>query len=119
MQIEKKVFSKLFKPKTALAKVDLSLIDDLDAEAVEVLKDADELKTIIDKVEDLRQEFNSRFNSVHDRYEDLREKYGDLLYKASELGADDLGDKAFKGQNDLTNNYSSDWDGDTLNFFRR
>ena len=58
MSTEKRVFNKLFKAKTNLAKVNLSLIDD-------------------------------------------------------------LADKAFKGQNDLTNNYSSDWDGDTLNFFRR
>jgi hypothetical protein len=121
MSTKNVVFNKLFKAKTELSKkVDLSLMDDLDAEAIDVLKDADELKTIIDKVEDLRREFNSRFNDVHDRYEDLRERYGDLLYKANELGAKDLGDKAFKAQNDLTNNYSSaGWDGDTLQFFRR
>ena len=120
MSTEKVVFNKLFKAKTNLAKVNLSLIDDLDTEAIDVLKDADELKAIIDEVEDLRREFNSRFNDVHDRYESLRERYGDLLYKASDLGADDLADKAFKAQNDLTNNYSSvGWDGETLNFFRR
>ena len=119
MSTEKRVFSKLFKAKTNLAKVNLSMIDDLDTEAIDVLKDADELKAIIDEVEDLRQEFNSRFNDVHDRYESLRERYGELLYKASDLGADDLADKAFKGQMDLTNSYGSDWDGDTLNFFRR
>jgi len=114
-----KVYDKLPKQKVSLKKVSLSRLDDLDSESVDVLRNADELRDIIQQVESLKNEFNSRFDDVQSSYENLNEQYDELFTAANELGADDLASKSFQAQNKLTADYGANWDGDTLQFFRR
>lgn len=113
-----KVYSKLPK-RVSLNKISLSRLDDLESESGNVLNNAQDLKDIIEQVESLRREFNSRFDNVQDGYDNLSEQYDELYDAANELGADDLADKAFTAKNKLTTDYHQDWDGDTLQFFRR
>ena len=79
MQIEKKVFSKLFKPKTALSKkVDLSKMNDLDAifyEANDLDEQIDatysELRSLATKALFKIEEFESVWNDIEKTTIDL------------------------------------------------
>ena len=89
MQIEKKVFSKLFKPKTALSKkVALSIISDLNSEYDSIISSTNEL---IDGGSDVSA---AMFNLRQD-FRDLLNRYntGDYINLLSnyENAANDLG----------------------------
>ena len=105
MQIEKKVFSKLFKPKTALSrKVDLALVSELE-QALDLASDGYShafdgfqfMNNIESKIIDLRLEINREikdfFNSgraleLADDVDNLQTLFNELISKTDELGID-------------------------------
>ena len=115
-----KVYSKLPNKKHNFRKhkVDLSLLDDLNNRKDSWTSKHDNITELFEQIRGIKSEFNSIFNDVSSEYNSLSDEYNDLINKASELGADDLADKAFSNRLDMTNYYGSEWDNDILRFLQ-
>ena len=114
-----KVYGKLLK-KVNLKnhKVDLSLLDDLNDRKDSWTNKHDNITDLFEQIRNIKSEFNSIFNDVSSEYDNLSEEYDNLFNKASELGADDLADKAFSNKLDMTNYYGSELDNNILRFLQ-
>ena len=115
-----KVYSKLPNKKHNFKnhKVELSLLDDLNDRKDSWTRKHDYITELFAQIRAIKSEFNSNFNDVSSEYNSLSDDYNDLINKASELGADDLADKAFTNELDMTNYYGSEWDNDILRFLQ-
>lgn len=99
-------------------KVDLSLLDDLNDRKDSWTNKHDNITDLFQQIRNIKSEFNSIFNDVSSEYDNLSEEYDNLFNKASDLGADDLADKAFSNKLDMTNYYGSEWDSNILRFLQ-
>lgn len=104
-------------------KIDLSAFDDLDKRLKEFKDQNSLISDLIEEVAKKKREFSDDFQNLSNEYKSLSDDYEDLFSKASDLGADDLADKAFDAKLELTNVYgfgaSGRWDKEVLGFLQK
>lgn len=110
------IFTKLNKDPE---RIDLSIVDDLDQRKEKFIQKNKEIKKMIDDVLKFKSKFKSEFKQLSNEFEKLTSDYDDLFKKASEIGADELGTKAFRSNNELASAYGSGWDNETLKYLQQ
>lgn len=112
----KNIFTKLNKDPE---RVDLSIIDDLDQRKEKFIQKNKEMKKMIDDILKIKSKFKSELKQLINEHDKLRSDYDDLFKKASEIGADKLGTKAFRSRAEISTAYASGWDNDTLRYLHK
>lgn len=116
MNTQKTVNEKISKIALKNQKVDLGLLQDLDKRKQKFIQKNKEIANLIQDVDKIKTKFKGEFKDLSNEFDDLKNEYKSLFKKASEIGADDLGKKAFASQNELTNSYGQGWDDKILRF---
>jgi len=99
-------------------KVELGLLQDLDKRKQKFIQKNKEIAKLIQSVEKIKAKFKGEFKDLSNEFKDLRNEYNSLLKKANEIGADDLGNKAFASSNELSNSYGQGFDSKILRFLQ-
>lgn len=119
MNTEKLVNEKISKIALKNQKVDLGLLQDLDKRKQKFIQKNKEIANLIQDVDKIKTKFKSEFKDLSNEYDDLRNEYKSLQKKANDIGANDLGQKAFVSVGELTNSYGQGFDNEILKFLQR
>jgi len=119
MNTEKRVNERIAKVALKNQQVDLGLLQDLDKRKQKFIQKNKEIANLIQDVDKIKSKFKGEFKDLSNEYDDLKNEYKSLQKKANDIGADDLGQKAFVSVNELTNSYGQGWNSEILKFLQR